>query len=116
VHTCNTSTWEAEAGGLRVQAFTPIILATQEAEIRRIVVQSQPKANSSQDPISKTPNPKKGWHSGSSDRVQGPEFKPQSCKKQTNKQNQASSEDIFSARTDLLNIFLRSLRSDREGF
>jgi hypothetical protein len=37
----------------------PIILATQEAEISRIVVQSQPKANSSQDPISKIPNTKK---------------------------------------------------------
>jgi hypothetical protein len=33
----------------------PIILATQEEEIRRIMVQSQPWANSSQDPISKNP-------------------------------------------------------------
>jgi hypothetical protein len=37
----------------------PVILVTQEAEIRRIVVQSQPQANSSQDPISKIPNTKR---------------------------------------------------------
>jgi hypothetical protein len=34
--------------------LTPVILATQEAEIRRIKVQSQPKQNSSQDPTLKT--------------------------------------------------------------
>jgi hypothetical protein len=33
--------------------LTPVILATQEAEIRRIEVQSQIEANSSQDPILK---------------------------------------------------------------
>jgi hypothetical protein len=33
--------------------LTPIILANQEAEIRRIMVQSQPWANSSGDPMSK---------------------------------------------------------------
>jgi hypothetical protein len=33
--------------------FTPLILAAQEAEIRRIVVPSQPWANSSGNPISK---------------------------------------------------------------
>jgi hypothetical protein len=37
----------------------PIILATQEAEIRRIAVQSQPLANSSQDSILKKPITKK---------------------------------------------------------
>jgi hypothetical protein len=37
----------------------PIIPATQEAAIRRISVQSQPGANSSQDPISKIPITKK---------------------------------------------------------
>jgi hypothetical protein len=35
------------------QWLTPVILATQEAEIRRIMAQSQPWANSSRDPISK---------------------------------------------------------------
>jgi hypothetical protein len=38
----------------------PVILATQEAEIRRAVVQRQPKANSSQDTISKKPITKIG--------------------------------------------------------
>jgi hypothetical protein len=33
----------------------PVILVTREAEIRRIEIKSQPKANSSQDPISKIP-------------------------------------------------------------
>jgi hypothetical protein len=31
----------------------PVILATQKAQIRRIAVGSQPRANSSRDPISK---------------------------------------------------------------
>jgi predicted component of type VI protein secretion system len=46
-----------------------VILATQEAEIRKIVVQSQPQANSIRDPISKILNTKKDWQSGSSARV-----------------------------------------------
>jgi ABC-type arginine/histidine transport system permease subunit len=44
-------------------------LATQEAEIRRIKVRSQPWANSSGDPILKIPNTKKGWQSSPSGRV-----------------------------------------------
>jgi hypothetical protein len=40
----------------------PVILATWEAESRRIVVQSQPSGeNSLWDPILKVPNTKKGW-------------------------------------------------------
>jgi hypothetical protein len=39
----------------------PVILATQEAEIRRIAVQSQSQANSSRDLISKKPMARKGW-------------------------------------------------------
>jgi hypothetical protein len=39
--------------------LTPVILDTQEAEIRRIKVQSQPRANSSQD-LSQKPHQKKG--------------------------------------------------------
>jgi hypothetical protein len=35
------------------------LLATQEAEIKRIVVKSQPRANSSRDPISKKPSQKR---------------------------------------------------------
>jgi hypothetical protein len=38
----------------------PAILATHEAEIRKIMVQSQPQASSLQDPISKIPNIKIG--------------------------------------------------------
>jgi hypothetical protein len=43
---------------------TPVILATQEAEIRRITLWSQPRTNSSWDPISKIPNTIKGWQNG----------------------------------------------------
>jgi hypothetical protein len=39
-----------------------VILATQEAQIRRIAVQSQPWANSLQDPLSKIPNKHKHTH------------------------------------------------------
>jgi hypothetical protein len=56
-----------------------VILATQEAEIRRTVVQSQPWANSSQDPILKKPITKK-WAGGVPHDL-GPEFKSQYCKK-----------------------------------
>jgi hypothetical protein len=35
--------------------LTPVILATQEAEISRIAVRGQPRANSSQDPTWKKP-------------------------------------------------------------
>jgi hypothetical protein len=49
--------------------LTPIILATQRTEFRRITVPSQPQANSWQDPILKKPNTKKGWWSGSCGRV-----------------------------------------------
>jgi hypothetical protein len=55
----------------------PVILATPEAEISRIVIQSQPC--SSGDPIVKKPITKKGlveWLQGV-----GPEFKPQYCQK-----------------------------------
>jgi hypothetical protein len=46
----------------------PVILASQEAEIRRIAVESQTKANISRDPISKKIT-KKGWWSGSRNRT-----------------------------------------------
>jgi hypothetical protein len=45
--------------------FTPIIVVTQEAEIRRISVQSQPGQIVPGDPILKKPFTKKGWWSGS---------------------------------------------------
>jgi hypothetical protein len=62
----------------RSQWLTPVILATQKAEIRRMAVRSQPWANSLGDPISKKPFTKKGWWSGSKCRS---EFKSQYCKK-----------------------------------
>jgi hypothetical protein len=48
----------------RCQWLMPVILATQKAEIRKIVVQSQLGANSLGDPISKNPS-QKDWLSGS---------------------------------------------------
>jgi hypothetical protein len=47
----------------------PVILATQEAQIRWIKIPSQPWANSSKDPISKILSTKKDWWSGSSGRA-----------------------------------------------
>jgi hypothetical protein len=38
------------------QWYTPVILATQDAEFRRMVVRSKPQANSLRDPNSKIPN------------------------------------------------------------
>jgi hypothetical protein len=58
--------------------LTPVILATQEAEIRRITVRSQPWANSSRDPILKNPSRKRA---GRVAQGVGPEFKPQLGKK-----------------------------------
>jgi hypothetical protein len=73
VHAYNSSTWEAEAGGLGVgvetvlrreerargQWLTPVIPATQEAEIRRIVVQSLPGQIVLEIPSRKIPSQKK---------------------------------------------------------
>jgi hypothetical protein len=42
----------------------PVILATQEAKIRRLSVQSQPRANNSRDLITTKPITKEGWWSG----------------------------------------------------
>jgi hypothetical protein len=42
----------------------PVILATQESEIRRFMVQSQPR-QMKVSPVLKIPNTKMGWQSGS---------------------------------------------------
>jgi hypothetical protein len=61
-----------------------VILATQEAELRRIVVRSQPWAISSRDPISEKKKHHKKRAGGVAQGV-GPEFKPHYWKnKQTN--------------------------------
>jgi hypothetical protein len=65
--------------------LTPVIPATQKAEIRRIAVEAQ--ANSSRDSILKTPFTEKGWRSGSRCRplVQAPVLQK---KKKPKKQQQ----------------------------
>jgi hypothetical protein len=50
--------------------LTPVMLVTQEAEIRRIAVTSQPPVNTLQDPILKKPITKKDWWSYSGGRNQ----------------------------------------------
>jgi hypothetical protein len=57
----------------------PVILATQETEIRRIVVQSQPGQKVPRDPISRNPSQKN--RAGVVAQGEGPEFKPQYHKK-----------------------------------
>jgi hypothetical protein len=64
--------------------LTPTILGTQEAEIRRIAVGSQPGQIVHETLSQKHPSQRKGWWS---DRGVGPEFKPQYHKK--TKQNPA---------------------------
>jgi hypothetical protein len=65
------------------QWLTPIILATQKAEIRRIMVQSQPRQIVSARPSLKKPFTKIG--AGEVAQGDSPEFKPQYRKKKKNK-------------------------------
>jgi hypothetical protein len=58
----------------------PVILATQEAEIRRIMGFEVSLANSSGDPISKKPSQKRA---GGMVQGIGPEFKLLYCKKES---------------------------------
>jgi hypothetical protein len=62
------------------QWFTPVILATQEAEIRRIIVQSQPRQIVQESLSQKDPKRAGGVAQGV-----GPEFRPQYCKKKKKK-------------------------------
>jgi hypothetical protein len=57
----------------------PVILATQEAEIRRVTVQSQPGKIVPRDPILKNLSQKN--RAGGVAQGESPEFKPQYCKK-----------------------------------
>jgi hypothetical protein len=56
----------------------PVILATQEAEIKKIAVQRHPGQTVQETLSRKNPSQKKAWWSGSRCR---PEFKSQYCKK-----------------------------------
>jgi hypothetical protein len=62
----------------RHQRLTPVIPATQEAEIRRIVVQSQPRQIVLETLSQKNPPQKR---TGGVAQGEGPEFKPQYQKK-----------------------------------
>jgi hypothetical protein len=57
--------------------LTPVIPATEEAEVRRTTVQRQP-GKQFMRPYLKKPVTENGWRSGSGE---GPEFKPQYHKK-----------------------------------
>jgi hypothetical protein len=58
----------------------PVIPGTQEAEISRIRVQSQPR-EIVHETLSKKKNPSQKRAGGVAQGVVGPEFKPQYCKK-----------------------------------
>jgi hypothetical protein len=60
------------------QWLTPVILATQEAKIRRIVVRNQPRQIVSKILSQKTPSQKRA---GGVAQGVDPEFKPQYCQK-----------------------------------
>jgi hypothetical protein len=67
------SEWERKLSMARCQWLTPIILATQEAEIRRIVVQSQPRQIVRETLFQKYPSQKRA---GGVAQGEGPELKP----------------------------------------
>jgi hypothetical protein len=69
----------------RRQWLTPVILATQEAEIRRILVQSQPRQVLRETLSRKHPSPKKKKAGGVAQGA-GPELKPQYCKNKERKE------------------------------
>jgi hypothetical protein len=67
----------------------PVILATQEAETRRIEVRSQPGQIVPRDPISKKPITKIGPPKWQVAQGECPEFKPQYHKKKKKKRFQS---------------------------
>jgi hypothetical protein len=73
---------QTEAGR---QWLTPVILAAQEAEIRSLFVQSQPRKKAQETLISKTLHKNRA---GGVAQGEGPEFKPQYRKKKKRIQKQ----------------------------
>jgi hypothetical protein len=69
--------------------LTPIILATQEAKIRRISVPSQPRQVVCETLSQKTLHKNRV---GGVAQAEGPEFKPQYCKKQKQKEEEDAEE------------------------
>jgi hypothetical protein len=54
----------------------PIISATREAEIRRIMIQSQPRERVTENPISKIPTQNRAGGVCLPSKCEGPKFKP----------------------------------------
>jgi hypothetical protein len=71
--------------------LTPIILATQKAEIRRIVVQSQPRQLVPE--ILSQKNPSKKKKTGGVAQCVGPEFKPQNYRKERKKERRREKKE-----------------------
>jgi hypothetical protein len=71
---------QKHTAGTRHQWLTPVILATQETETRRIKVGSQPQQIVLETLSLKNPSQKKDG--GVAQGGVGPEFKPQYCKKE----------------------------------
>jgi hypothetical protein len=82
VHVNKRHKKEKETIGARHWWLMPVILATQEAEIRRLVVRSQPGQIVCKTPSRKNPSQKRA--DGVAQGV-GPKFKPQYCKKKKKK-------------------------------
>jgi hypothetical protein len=80
---CKATEWPPK--DLNHAGLTPVILATQEAQIRRITVQSQP-GQIVLEMLSRKTLHKKGWWSDSG---VAPEFKPQYCQKKKKKKKKA---------------------------
>jgi hypothetical protein len=79
----NLSIFKSTKENLKILLTMPVILATQEAQIRRIAVQSQP-GQTVRPYLEKNPSQKRAV--GVAQGI-GPEFKSQYCKKPKPKQN-----------------------------
>jgi hypothetical protein len=87
------------------QWFTPVILTTQEAEIRKIMVRRQLGQLSLQNYLKKTHH-KKGASAGGVAQGVGPEFKPQYHKKKSIDVYQMLCEDGYVPKIALYVIYI----------